>query len=69
MIDQITKILEGHVLEALNKNKSFYEERIEICKNCTFFAETNFGPKCMQCGCRLRAKARIKNAKCNINKW
>lgn len=69
MIKEVSDIIEGHILEALDKNKSFYEERIEICKNCSFFAEGKFGPVCLKCGCRLRAKARIYNAKCNINKW
>lgn len=33
----VGQIVQGHVNEALNKEKDLYTRRIEICKNCPLF--------------------------------
>ena len=42
----IKDIIEGHINEALNKNKSLSEERLEICKKCPIIKYTTLGPIC-----------------------
>ena len=43
------------------------EYRLEICKGCEWFR-----PKiqtCKKCGCFMKAKSMLLNAKCPIGKW
>jgi len=53
-----------------NKPKSSEEisaYRLEICKACDFYrAKTN---QCKKCGCFMKLKTTLANAKCPIGKW
>ena len=41
--------------------------RINICEECPrLFRPTQ---QCKECGCFVKAKARIKNASCPLSKW
>jgi hypothetical protein len=41
--------------------------RLEICKGCEFYrAATN---QCKKCGCFMKLKTTLENAKCPIGKW
>lgn len=41
--------------------------RLEICKGCEFYREkTN---QCKKCGCFMKLKTKLENAKCPIGKW
>jgi hypothetical protein len=41
--------------------------RLDICKTCEFYrAKTN---QCKKCGCFMKLKTSLANAKCPINKW
>lgn len=75
-------IVEGHINEVLGKQQSLFEKRIEICKECPLFTNSNIGFICDSrkkikdgdktvkgCGCRLSAKARLKNETCILKKW
>lgn len=42
----IIDIINGHVNEAFNSNEELYKKRIEICKKCPLYKESNFGPIC-----------------------
>lgn len=42
----IKDIIEGHINEALNKNKEMSDRRMTICKACPLFKETTVGPIC-----------------------
>lgn len=44
-----------------------YEQRMKICRACTFFDSEQV--RCRKCGCRLKGKARFEGAKCPIQKW
>jgi len=44
-----------------------YEQRMKICRACTFFDQEQV--RCRKCGCRLKGKARFEGAKCPIQKW
>ena len=46
---------------------SEYEIRKSTCKGCDKYRKTL--DQCGQCGCFLKAKARLKNQKCPLNKW
>ena len=42
------------------------KERIEHCKSSVYITP-NF--RCTQCGCFMKVKTRMKDAKCPIDKW
>jgi hypothetical protein len=42
-------------------------ERLEICKTCKFYNQ-RFA-KCMKCGCFMKLKTNLENAKCPVGKW
>lgn len=43
------------------------ESRLEICRSCEFYrARTN---QCKKCGCFMKLKTSLENAKCPIGKW
>ena len=47
------------------KNRS--AERLKTCAGCEMFdASTS---KCKKCGCFMKFKTLIENAKCPLNKW
>ena len=41
--------------------------RLEICKGCEFFRQTT--QTCKKCGCFMKAKSMLANAKCPVGKW
>lgn len=43
------------------------EERLAICRSCKYFYPKL--QKCLQCGCVMPLKTRLKNASCPIHKW
>ena len=60
------------VCDLLNPNQPRSDEeireyRLGICRGCEFF-KPRF-EKCGKCGCFMRAKAMLDNAKCPIGKW
>ena len=41
--------------------------RLEICSSCDFYRKrTN---QCKKCGCFMKLKTQLENAKCPIGKW
>ncbi len=43
------------------------DARLEICKLCEFYrARTN---QCKKCGCFMKLKTKLENAKCPLGKW
>lgn len=45
--------------------KEIQNKRYSICRNCD---SNNFGV-CVQCGCILKLKIRLKDAMCPIGNW
>ena len=43
------------------------DSRLEICKTCDFFRPKT--QTCKKCGCFMKAKSMLLNAKCPIGKW
>ena len=48
-------------------SSELYEERMKVCRACTFFDEEQV--RCRKCGCRLKGKAKFEGAHCPIKKW
>lgn len=43
------------------------KSRLEICKTCDWYRpKTN---QCKKCGCFMKLKTTLENAKCPIGKW
>jgi hypothetical protein len=43
--------------------------RMNTCERCSYFSSSGLSPRCLQCGCFLDAKTRLKMSKCPIDKW
>lgn len=43
------------------------ESRLAICRGCEYFKPAL--EKCGKCGCFMRLKTELENAKCPIGKW
>ena len=53
------------------KQNIIYDEEIlnmrwDLCSSCEFLTDTN---KCVQCGCFMKVKHRLAQARCPIGKW
>jgi hypothetical protein len=46
--------------------KELADFRLDICKGCEYFSKKQ---TCKKCGCIMKAKTTLKNAKCPIGKW
>jgi hypothetical protein len=58
--------------DVLNPKAEFSEEelfnkRINTCYSCEEFIRVT--AQCKQCGCFMKLKAKLKEAKCPINRW
>ncbi len=58
--------------DLLNPNKErspeeLAEYRLEICKGCEHFSKLSI--RCKKCGCFMKLKTNLKDAKCPIGKW
>lgn len=54
----------------VNVSDSIKQERMEICRACPFFNETNpKNPTCNKCGCFLEVKTGWASEKCPEGKW
>jgi len=43
------------------------KSRLEICRTCEYFRPKT--ETCRKCGCFMKAKTMLLNAKCPIGKW
>jgi uncharacterized paraquat-inducible protein A len=43
------------------------KSRLEICKTCEYFRPKT--ETCKKCGCFMKLKTKLLNAKCPIGKW
>ena len=48
-------------------DKALIDSRLAICNTCPFFNKRL--AKCKKCGCFMRLKSTLKQAKCPIEKW
>lgn len=70
VIQKIINILKGWYYRLFNKNEKLAKKRISICNKCKSKVHVELiGDICDECGCVLEAKARVKDEKCELNKW
>lgn len=48
-------------------NKELIEYRLNICNSCEFINKRLM--KCKKCGCFMKLKSTLNEAKCPIGKW
>lgn len=48
-------------------DKYLIDTRLEICNNCEWLNKRLV--KCRKCGCFMKLKSTLKQAKCPIGKW
>lgn len=51
----------------LTVSDEVYEERLDVCRSCEWYDESQ--NRCRHCGCFLREKARYAIDSCPIKKW
>lgn len=62
-------ILKSIYFRIKNINEYLAIKRLLICNKCSEKVDTRFGEVCGKCGCILKNKTRIKDAKCDLCKW
>jgi len=48
-------------------DKDLIEYRLSICNTCEFFNKRSV--RCRKCGCFMKLKSTLKQAKCPLHKW
>ena len=48
-------------------DKQLIEERLAICNNCPWLQKNLM--KCRQCGCYMKLKSTLRQAKCPLGHW
>ena len=69
MINKLKNIVLGWWFRITNSNYDLYKERIEICNSCDKKIKILGDDYCSACGCSLKAKCRVKDEKCLMDKW
>lgn len=62
-------IVKGNWFRFLDKNPLLYARRYKHCNFCEFKADSPIGEICDLCGCPLKSKLRVKDEKCELNRW
>jgi len=60
-------VVQGTINQALNMNEQLVATRRLICSHCEFYNKDN--DSCMNCGCPINKKGRVKRSHCPIRKW
>lgn len=70
MVKELIHIIKGWYFYLFNKNEKLANKRITICKECSSLEHIDkLGDICGECGCVIKAKSRVKDEKCELNKW
>lgn len=70
VLKKLWNIIVGWWNRIFNKNEQLAKKRIAICDKCHSKVHIDIlGDICNECGCVLAAKARVKDEKCELNKW
>ena len=65
----IKNILKGNYYRLFNKEEDLYNQRYLICQDCKDKIDSPIGEICGHCGCPLKAKLRVKEETCFMNKF
>ena len=66
---KFTHILIGNFKRFLGFKPTYYSVRYGICKACLNREDSPVGEICGLCGCPLKSKLRVKDEKCEMNKF
>jgi len=67
---ELLHILKGNFNRIFSKEQKLYDSRFKICSNCSHRERiSSIGEICGICGCPLESKLRVKDEKCDLNKW
>ena len=70
MVSKLTNIIKGWYFHLFNKHEKLANKRIAICMKCNSRTHIDMiGDICDECGCVLKAKARVEDEYCELNKW
>ena len=69
IMGKLRNIILGWWYRITNSNYELYTSRMAICKNCDKKIVILGDDVCSECGCFLKAKCRVKDEKCLMNKW
>jgi hypothetical protein len=69
---EVPKLKPVRPWDLINPNKEkvsekAQERRMSICKECPFFIKVT--GQCSKCGCIMKAKTKLADAFCPIDKW
>lgn len=63
------RIIKGHWYNYKDKNNKLYKIRYKHCNYCKEKEDSRIGELCGLCGCPLKSKLRIREEKCELNRW
>lgn len=70
ILKKVWNIIKGWWYKIFNKKEDLATTRLAICKTCESKLKLDvLGDVCSECGCVLDAKTRVKDEKCELNKW
>ena len=60
------KAIPQHIKDSIIPNIDIIHERRDICNSCEFLTKNH---RCLECGCFMNFKIKLKQASCPIGKW
>lgn len=69
IINHPINIIKGNWFRFRNKENKLYLERYSKCNLCGDKEMTPIGEVCGRCGCPLKSKLRVKEEKCELDRW
>lgn len=67
---ELLHILKGNYNRVFKKEQWLFDTRYRICSSCENRESVKpIGEICGICGCPLQSKLRVKDEKCDLNKW
>jgi predicted RNA-binding Zn ribbon-like protein len=64
VVKNVQSVLAGNALKVEDNQAS---DRLNICKSCNFFDNSQM--RCKKCGCQMAIKTYLKAERCPIGKW
>jgi len=64
IVNNVKSVFQGNNLTSSDNEAA---TRLNICKSCNFFDESQV--RCKKCGCKMAVKTYLKAEKCPIGKW
>lgn len=70
LLKKLRNIIIGNINNLLGLKEELSSPRMIICNRCEYVKDVLcLGKICTKCGCLLKAKTKVKNEYCKLNKW